>query len=826
MAEPYLYCSKKDGTPRVCLDFRQINSLTKNDAKSIPQIDELFDQLHGKTIFSSLDMMQGYHQIPLSDRCKEHTAFTAGNLGFFQFERMAFGLSNARATFQRAMEHILQDLLNTIALVYIDDIIIHSTSTKEHLNSLDIVFDRLTQHGLKSKPSKCFLFKEKLNFLGHTISKDGIQKDPSKVESIKSWKQPTTVKELRRLLGLTGFLRRYIQNYATIVAPLTDLLTGYSNKKGNRQHNKKLEQTNWKWGKDQKHAFATLKKKICDDVVLAFAYFSKPFRLSVDASRKGLGASLEQQQQEGKWRPIAFASRRTSSSEQNYPIHKLEFLALKWAITEKFSCYLRTSHFECYTDNNPITHVFKSTKLDATSQRWVASLEPYSFSVIYRPGVNNVVADALSRQYDNEEDDNTEDFQQWAKDICKGFPLESTTSETLPAALTTISDTLDTVTTTNYDWKQLQASDDTISAVKVLIKDKDAIITDATPEVKNLIKHKTKLFLFKDLLCYQQEENSQKRLVVPDSQQADIVKLYHSFGHFGITRVLKLLQERFFWTNMKVSVVDSCSTCERCQKAKTPKHWNRGPPNHIITPAKPMHQLSIDFLSVDTKAQTKFKVLTCVDEFSKYAFAIQVKSENASKTAETLYNQIYTKFGIPEVIHSDRGATFLSKVIKELNKILAIHHTVTTAYRPQSNGTCERLNNTIINRMRTLHPREKQKWHLHLDSLLFAYNSTVHESTQTSPFYVMFGRQPKIPLDLMIRLPSLQDNQPLDAKNCAAEREQELKASFELCAKNIEKRQERSKINFDKKIRKNNFSVQTYRQSNYSKVCHKEQDRR
>ena len=272
------------------------------------------------------------------------------------------------------------------------------------------------------------------------------------------------------------------------------------------------------------HAFPTL-KKICDDVMLAFADFSKPFHLSVDAPRKCLGATLEQQQQEGKWRPIAFASRRTSSSEQNYPIHKLEFLALKWAITKKFSCYLRTSHFECYTDYNPLTHVFKRAKLDATSQGWVASLELYSFSVVYRPGVNNVVIDALSRQYDNEEDDNTEHFQQWAKDICKGFPLESTTSETLPAALTTISDTLDTVTTTNYDWKQLQTSDDTITAVKVLIK--DAITTDATPEVKNLMKHKDKLFLFKE----------------PDSQQSDIVKLYHSCGHFSITRVLKLLQE-------------------------------------------------------------------------------------------------------------------------------------------------------------------------------------------------------------------------------------------------------------------------------------------
>ena len=213
--------------------------------------------------------------------------------------------------------------------------------------------------------------------------------------------------------------------------------------------------------------------------------------------------------------------------------------------------------------------------------------------------------------------------------------------------MTTISDTLDTVTTTHYDWKQLQSSDDTIISVKVLIEDKDA-----TPEVKNLMKPKNKLFFFTYLLYYQQEENSPNRLEVPDFQQSYIVKLYHCFGYFGITRVLKLLQERFFWTNMKVSVVDSCSTCERCQKAKTPTHWNWSPLNHIITPAKPMHQLSINFLSVDTKAQTKFTVLTCVDEFSKYAFAIQVKSENAGTTADTFYKHMLSNLGIPEVIHS------------------------------------------------------------------------------------------------------------------------------------------------------------------------------
>ena len=453
----------------------------------------------------------------------------------------------------------------------------------------------------------------------------------------------------------------------------------------------------------------------------------------------------------------------------------------------------------CYTDNNPLTYVFKTAKLDATAQRWVAQLEPYDFIVKYKPGVNNTVADALRRKYDTEEYDNTQQVKDWASKHSEGFEEEA------QVAATPIQNTLDLYPTVNYNWKTLQETDETISAVKRVMTSNENTVPDISHSTKNLLKEKYKLTIHRDLLYFQQT-TSPKRLVVPQQQHEEITKLYHSFGHFGITRSYKILKERFFWIAMKQTVIMICTMCERCQKAKTVPTKNKGPLTHMQTPSRPMHQLSIDFLQIDTRAQTKCKSLTCVDEFTKFAFGVIIKSENAEKTAEQLYKQIYTKYGIPEVVHSDRDATFLSKVLRELNKILGITHTVTTAYRPQSNGTCERLNGTIIDRIRTLNPREKPRWHMHLDILILAYNSTVHESIGISPFYAMFGRQPKIPLDLLVKLPDPDLNPPTSVKSFASNRQHELKDSFELMTKNIEKRRERSKINFDNKI-KNHIAI-------------------
>ena len=236
-SSPISIAVKKDNSIRICLDLRKVNALTRKDAKIIPNIDEMFDALTGNKIFSSLDLLQGFHQIPLSEKSKEYTAFTAGSLGFYQYTRMPFGFCNATATFQRTMETVLKDLLRVMCLVYIDDVIVHSVTEHQHLKNLDVILTRLHDHGLRLKPSKCVLFRSKLNFLGHTISDNGISKDQSKVEAINNWKEPTSVRELRSFLGLTGFLRRFIAGYATIATPLTNLLAGYSNKKGSRKKN-------------------------------------------------------------------------------------------------------------------------------------------------------------------------------------------------------------------------------------------------------------------------------------------------------------------------------------------------------------------------------------------------------------------------------------------------------------------------------------------------------------------------------------------------------------------------------------------------------------
>ena len=797
-SSPLSIAIKKDGSPRICLDFRRINDVTKKDAKCIPSVDELIDSLHGKKVFSSMDLMQGYHQQELTENSKQYTAFNAGPIGFYEYNRLPFGITNASASFQRMMEYILRDLLPHICLVYIDDVIVHSIDNQEHLDSIEKVFQCLRRYNVRLKPTKCSFFKKKLNFLGHTISDEGICADKDKVKAVQEWSSPQTVRQVRQFQGLAGFLRRYIANFASIAQPITDLLKGYSNKKGQKSKNKQLEAKQFVWGNAQEAAFRQLKKKISEDVVLAYPNFEKPFRLSCDASRNGLGASLEQEQDDGHYRPIAYASRRTSASEKQYHIHKLEFLALKWSICEKFRDYLRTKPFTCYTDNNPLTYVFKTAKLDATAQRWVAQLEPYDFRVVYRPGTNNIVADALSRKYDHEDFDNTQQIQQWATEQSYGFDADKSTHQ----AATTIQDTTNTSPSTNFDWKILQTTDITVSTVrKHITAEKSVSDEELTPLVNRLLKVKDRLLVFCDLLYYQEDMTSTKRLVVPNQQQKELAVLYHTFGHFGVTRTYKQLKQRFYWTNMKHTVTEVCSNCDRCQRAKTPKEKNKGPLTHILTPARPMHQLSIDFLAIDTRAETKCKILTCVDEFTKYAFGIVVKSENAQRTAEALYRQVYAKFGIPEIIHSDQGATFVSKTLVELNKLLGIRHTVTTTYRPQSNGSCERLNSTLINRIRTLHPREKKRWYYHVDSLVMAYNTTVHESINISPFLAMYGRQPKIPIDLIVHLPDQDQQQPIPVKTFAKERQKELAESYQLMKDNIEKRRNRSKRNHDNKLR-------------------------
>ena len=366
---------KKDGSLRFCIDLRRLNARMIKDAYSLPRIDETLDCLGGAIIFTSLDLKSGYWQVEMDEESKALTTFTVSPLGFYECERMPFGLMNAPATFQHLMESCLGELHLNWCIKYLDDIIVLSRIPEEHLKQLQGVLNKLAKAGLKLTPSKCEFFKSRITYLGHIVSAAGIEMDPKKIEAVKNWTVPRTVMDVHSFLGFTNHYCRFIQGYAKVASPLNVLISG-----DNANHKKALV----KWSPECQSAFDRLKDLCTRTPILAYADYRKPFQLQTDASDLGLGAVLYQIDDSGHHRVIVYASHSLSNTERNYPGHKLEFLALKWAVTDRFHEYLYGGQFDVYTDNNPLTYVLTSAKLDATGQCWVAL------------GKSNVEADALS----------------------------------------------------------------------------------------------------------------------------------------------------------------------------------------------------------------------------------------------------------------------------------------------------------------------------------------------------------------------------------------------------------------------------------------------
>ena len=383
---------KKDGRLRFCIDLRKLNNRTVKDAYSLPRIETLLDTFLGSTIFTTLDLKADYWQVEMAEECKAFTAFTCGPLGFYECETMPFRATNAPATFQRLMHNCLGDLNMTWCVVYLDDIIVFSDNPKDHIVRLEAVFKKLASAGLKLKPLKCFFFKEEIDYLGHLVSGKGVATSPKKIEAVIKWPVPQTVYDVRSFLGFVGYYRRFIRDFSKISKPIREVIIGLEN-----QSKRVAKKTLINWSEAAQSAFEVLKELCVNAPILAFPDYKLPFILHTDSSTEGLGAVLYQKQ-EGKLRVIAYASRSVTNTESNYPTHKLEFLALKWAICEKFHEYLYGSTpFEVYTDNNPLTYVLTTAKLDACGQRWVAKLANYNFTIQYRSGQSNVEADALSR---------------------------------------------------------------------------------------------------------------------------------------------------------------------------------------------------------------------------------------------------------------------------------------------------------------------------------------------------------------------------------------------------------------------------------------------
>lgn len=374
-------CSKKslDGTPRYrfCVDHRAINAVTRGDAYPLPNISETLDTLSGSEYFTTLDLCSGYHQVSIEPNDIEKTAFTLPG-HHYEFVRMPFGLCDAPATFQRLMDTVLIGIKDEAALVYHDDIIIFSNSLEQHAERLDKVLQRLDDANLYIHLPKCTFAVKEVEYLGHIASNEGVKPDLKKISAVANYPRPHNV---RAFLGLVGYYRRFIKNFACRTEPLTELLK---------------KEVKFEWKQQQETAFLDLTNALCTKHVLRYPDFSKPFILSTDASGIAIGAVLSSQLHDGVEHPIAYASRQLNKPEKNYDATERELLALVWA-TKYFRCYLYGRKFTAVTDHSALRWMLSLRDPSSRQTRWALRLSEFDYDVVHKPGNKHANVDALSR---------------------------------------------------------------------------------------------------------------------------------------------------------------------------------------------------------------------------------------------------------------------------------------------------------------------------------------------------------------------------------------------------------------------------------------------
>ena len=811
-ASPVVLVRKSNGKLRLCVDYRALNAKTHKDAYPLPRIDEALDALNGAKYFCSLDLAHGFYQIPVEERDIEKTAFRVGTGGLYEFTRMPFGLCNAPATFMRLMDKAFGDKNFQSLIVYLDDILVFGRTFDETLERLRMVLDRLDKFNLKVKPEKCNWFAKKLRYLGHEISANGIAPDPEKVRAVAEWKRPTTEAELRSFLGLAGYYRRFVQGFAKVAAPLHALLGGPKKRKGKRIVSPRVQLPE-SWDETCEDSFNQLKSLLTSAPLLGYPNFKRPFILEVDASHLGLGAVLSQEQDTGRV-VLGYASRGLRGGErnmENYSSMKLELLALRWAITVKFRDILLGADFVVYTDNNPLSYFQTNSKLGAIETRWAAELAQFRFNIKYKPGRANTNADALSRKTDHGSEPQTVRFEEATaeallpKSCCTHVPTilrkcirdvlgeaglnEIRVDPSTAAPMATA--TLPSLST--EDLATLQRHDKYIGPLwrfwEKQHKPKMDEMMKESKQTRKLLKFWDVLEAKDSILYKRKTEAGQecKQLLLPLALRTMVLEALHDqLGHQGVERTNKLVQSRCYWPGMGADVEEYCKVCQRCILAKAGKKLH--PTMGLLLAKRPLEVVAMDFTVLEPGTNNIENVLVLTDVFTKFTQAIPCKDQKATTVARVLVRDWFVKFGVPRRLHSDQGRNFESKVISELCRMYGISKSRTTPYHPEGNGQCERFNRTLHDRLRTLPPDKKRRWPELLPELIYAYNATPHSSTGYSPYYLFFGREPRLPIDHLFGADEQSDDDTdPGVEQWLTDHHQRMELAFELATGKTEK---------------------------------------
>jgi hypothetical protein len=727
---PVLFVRKKDGTLRMCIDYRALNRISVKKSYGIPNIDESLERLHGSSYFTTLDLKSGYHQMRLNPEDIPKTSFNT-RLGKFEWLVAPFGLTCCPIYFQSLMNRVLDDCLNKFALVYLDDVLIFSKTEEEHRRHVRHVLDLLRKNQLICNKKKCSMAMRETSYLGFRINAAGILPDENKIKAIRDWPRPSNVQEVRQFVGLAQYFRKFCPGFAGVVTPLTNLTRGTGHKKRSII-----------WTDECQKSFDNVKKLLTAAPCLAMPDPNLPYRIECDSSDYAMGACLLQPDRNDPtaWHPIAFESKKLSDRERKYPAQERELAAILMALRAwRHLVDGCSAGYTVFTDHLPLKYFRTQEHPTPRLTRWISELEMYNPDIQYKKGSLQVVADALSR-----------------RDGPNCTPAPTSMEPEYIYAFDSLAGLTPAVKT---DWPLFYLNNHNEKVSSLQLKNK---LAKERPffEVTDNDKVYRKVDIHGD--------GSNTRLVpfIPFVERADFVTKYHEgFGHCGYNTLINLLTPRGWWPTLKVDVRNWLRLCPACQVNSNRTHKHQGFMKSLAIPGA-FERWHLDFIGeLPTTLRGNRWIIVAVDTATNWPVtrAVPVASEEA--VADFLYSEIFMNYGIPVEICTDRGASFCSGLVRQFMKRVKVNHKLTSAFHPRTNSKVERYNGILKPMLRKYVQGQLHRWDDFLQAATFATRIRIHSTTGYSPFYLTYGREPRLPGDIMI--PYIDKNAANDPRTVA-----------------------------------------------------------
>lgn len=738
---------------RLVIDFQKINQQTITDKYPIPDINMTIQNLGKAKIFSTIDLESGFHQILIKESDREKTAFSI-NHAKFHFIRMPFGLKNAPSIFQRCVNEILHEFIGKFAYVYIDDVLIFSNTLEEHMQHILQIFQALHQANMKISNEKSHFYKSEIEFLGHIIKHNKITVDPEKVATIRNYEIPKTLKQLRSFLGLSGYYRRFIKDYAKITKPHTIHLKSENGLVKANQSNKVPIVLD----KAASDAFNKIKILLQEQIELYQPDYNKPFELTTDASNFAIGAVLSQERH-----PITFISRTLNPTEQNYATNEKEILAIVWALQKLRNYLYGVANLTIYTDHQSLIHSISEKNPNTKLKRWKNFIAEFGAEIKYKPGYQNVVADALSRhQTINVMTNHT------INDSTQSSPIETIKRVSFPLnryknqieIYKSDRDILNSETVfPNYQNHKIEfvTEMELLSNLKSSVSTKHLNALFTTEEIFESIKtcvtnaFPNSNFVFTTIKV----EN-----VTDLNEQLRIVTKIHERAHRNANNNHCEARTSYFWPEMKKDFSKWVKLCEICKTEKYERIPAKQPIGATPIPKTVGESISMDLFYIDNKMY-----VTSVDRYSKYLVLHLIESKlHFHEKLEEILTQIYPRCG---TLITDNDAIFVSNASKMVYRRYKIMHVTSPVQHSTSNGVVERAHSTLIELIRCKVKQNNTNSSEEIFNAVKAYNETIHSVTGQKPIDVWQNPTgyPEIPNKILTHQKVTLENRNKNSRN-------------------------------------------------------------